>query len=337
LQLPRARGPLSAAVVERLGGSRPRLDPDAIDSLPDDVLRDDDFQLALWVLYELHYRGFEDAAEDAADDLEWAPDVLAFRRALEERFESALRALVPAIDRGDRPFVDRLLEVIESGEGPSVATYVQREATKDQVRELMQQRSVYHLKESDPQSWAIPRVDDGTKAALVELQYDEYGAGRADRVHATLFANLLAALDLDSSYGAHLDRAPGYALAENNMMSLFGLHRRLRGASMGHLAAFESTSSLPCRRYAQGIRRLALPDAVAEYYDEHVEADAVHEQVAVRDVCGRLVAAAPELEDDVLFGAAAYVKVEELVATSILEAWSRGESCLRPEQMGAVA
>jgi len=335
LHLPRARGPLSTCVIERLDGSRSRLDPDAIDTFPDDVVRDDDLQLALWVLYELHYRGFA----EVSDALEWAPDVIAFRGVLEAGLESALREMVQSVDRGDPdgPFVDRLLEVIESGAGPSLATYVQREATTEQVRELMQQRSVYHLKESDPHSWVIPRLDDATKSALVELQYDEYGAGRADRVHATMFARLLDALDLDSSYGAHIDRAPGYALAENNMMSMFGLHRRLRGAAMGHLAAFESTSSLPCRRYAMGIRRLGLPEAVAEYYDEHVEADAVHEQVAVRDVCGRLVSGAPQLEGDVLLGAAAYVRMEEIVAGSILGAWSRGESCLLPRQMDAVA
>ena len=41
-------------------------------------------------------------------------------------------------------------------------------------------------------------------------------------------------------------------------MSLFGLHRRLRGALVGHLAAFEMTSSIPNRRYGDGLRRLGV-------------------------------------------------------------------------------
>ena len=36
---------------------------------PTEVLDDDDAQLALWILYELHYRGFDDVAEDREWDL----------------------------------------------------------------------------------------------------------------------------------------------------------------------------------------------------------------------------------------------------------------------------
>ena len=154
----------------------------------------------------------------------------------------------------------------------------------------MTQRSLYHLKESDPTAFVLPRLDGPAKAALAELLYDEYGGGRPDRLHATLFARALEGCGLDPAYGAYVDLTPGYTLAVNNAMSLFGLHRRLRGAALGHLAAFEATSSLPCRRIASGIRRLGLPDAVWDYFDEHVEADAVHEQVALRNICGTLVA-----------------------------------------------
>lgn len=336
MQLPRARGPLSETVLERLAGATDEVAAasEAPDDVLPDLLRDDDFQLALWALYELHYRGF-DGADPA---LEWAPDLLALRASMEGAFERALRELSGAPTLGDgEDFVDRLLEVIEDSDGPSMASYVHQQATREQVREFLVQRSVYHLKESDPHSWAIPRLPDPVKAALVELQYDEYGAGRPQQVHATLYARGLAAVGLDPSYGAHVDRVPGYTLAENNAMSLFGLHRRLRGAAMGHLAAFEATSSLPCRRYAMGIRRLELPEEVAHYFDEHVEADAVHEQVAVRHVCGRLVELEPDLADDVLLGAAVCVRLEALTATAMLRAWERGESTLLAEDDRAVA
>ena len=76
-------------------------------------------------------------------------------------------------------------------------------------------------------------------------------------------------------------------------MSLFGLHRRLRGALLGHLAAFEMTSSLPNRRYGNGLRRLGFDEVATRFYDEHVEADAVHEQIAAHDMCGGLVRVEP--------------------------------------------
>jgi len=284
------------------------------------------------VLYEQHYRGFA----GVSDRLEWAADLLALRSRIEAAFEAELRDLAP-VAPSDEPVVERLLAVIEADDGPPLAAYVQREATADQLLELVQLRSIYHLKESDPTSFAIPRLDPASKAALVELQYDEYGAGRPERVHSLLFGEGMTALGLDASYGAYVDRVPAVVLAENNVMSLFGLHRRLRGAAMGHLAAFEATSSLPSRRHAQGIRRLGGPEQLAAYYDEHVEADAVHEQMALHDVCGRLVAHAPELADDVVFGASAYLAVGALVGAGVLDAWRRGESCLLPPAEEAVA
>lgn len=333
MRLPLERGPLSAAVVTALALGRAVDGPalvTSLDRLPEghDTVLDDDLQLALWVLYELHYRGF-DEVDDAR---EWDPDLLQVRAALERRFELDLRTrtrpdVVAACDAATDVF-EQVEALVERVDGPSLARFVQREATHEQLLELMMVRSLYHLKESDPTSFTLPRVDGRTKAALAELQYDEYGGGRPDRLHAGLFAEALRGCGLDATYGAYLDLTPAHTLAVNNAMSLFGLHRRLRGASLGHLGAFEMTSSLPCRRYAQGIRRLGLPEVVAEYYDEHVEADAVHEQVALRDICGQLVDDEPALHEDVLFGAATCLRLEEVSATETLRRWRAGRSAL---------
>jgi hypothetical protein len=53
----------------------------------DDPLAGDDQHLALYLLYELHYRGLP----GIDDRWEWEPSQLAVRRELESRFESALR------------------------------------------------------------------------------------------------------------------------------------------------------------------------------------------------------------------------------------------------------
>jgi hypothetical protein len=164
--------------------------------------------------------------------------------------------------------------------------------------------------------------------ALAELLYDEFGDGRPERLHPALFAASLAGAGLDDTYGAYVDDVSGTTLALNNTMSLFGLHRRLRGAAMGHLAAFEATSSVPSRKIAAGVRRVGLPEVVAAYFDEHVEADSVHEQLAVRTICGAMVAAEPALEPDVLFGVAACLLLDGLSAAELLGRW-------QPEQEAA--
>ncbi|MET0999910.1 MAG: iron-containing redox enzyme family protein, partial [Marmoricola sp.] len=184
------------------------------------------------------------------------------------------------------------------------------------------ERSVQQLKESDAQSFVLPRLDGSAKAALAELQYDEYGGGRPERLHATLYADALEAAGLDRTYGAYINDVSALSLACTNVMTMFGLNRRLRGAAMGHLAAFEASSSVPCRKIAGGLARVGLPDVVAEYFHEHVEADAVHEHVASSDICGAMVAEDPSLREDVLFGAAACLHLDSLAGAELLDRWT---------------
>ena len=279
----------------------------------------EDAALSLWMLYELCYRGYE----NVEDGLEFEPELVRVRRALESDLERRLRERWPGRPE-DAPggcFADALFAMVAADDGPSLARFVQREADADQAIELLQHRSLYHLKESDPVALTLPRLPAAPRAALAELQYDEYGGGRPERLHARLFADGMAALGLDATEGGYVDQAPLEVLEQNNAMSLFGLNRRLRGASVGHLAAFEATSSLPCRRMAQGLERLGLPAEMRAYYEEHVEADAVHEQLAARLICEPLIAAEPETEDDVWFGAWTCLDLEARTARRLLDRW----------------
>ena len=147
----------------------------------------------------------------------------------------------------------------------------------------------------------------------------------------------MEALGLDGSYGAYLDVIPGSTLATVNVMSLFGLHRRLRGAIVGHLAALEMDSTLPNRRYGNGLRRLGARAGATEFYDEHVEADAVHEALAAHDLAGALAADEPELAPDILFGARAMTALDETMARHLLESWEAGASSLHSPLPAPVA
>jgi hypothetical protein len=148
-------------------------------------------------------------------------------------------------------------------------------------------------------------------------------------MHSAIFARTLRGVGLDDTYGRYVDNVPAITLASLNQMSMFGLHRRLRGAIVGHLAAFEMTSSIPSRMYGNGFRRHGYDDDVTWYFDEHVEADSVHEQIAGRDLAGGLVESEPELLGDILFGAAACLLVDGWAADHILSAWTAGRSSLR--------
>ncbi|HWJ81069.1 MAG TPA: iron-containing redox enzyme family protein [Nocardioides sp.] len=329
--LPTPCGPLSEGVVRALTAApeeHPRPAPEREEAATvTDPLGDRDFQLALWMLYELHYRGFP----GVSPDLEWDPLLLAARAPLERAFEAAVRELSgplpwpPEEGRGSgRPaeaVADLLFEMTGSGPLPELAGFLQRDADEEQFRAYLAQRAVYHLRESDPQSFLLPRLDGAPKVALAELQYDEYGGGLPERLHAALYADALTSLDMPTDVVSYVDTADAETLASVNLMSLFALNRRLRGAALGHLAAFEATSSVPCRMIALGARRLGLPAAVAEYYDEHVEADSVHEQLAIRSICGALVDQDPDLAEDVVLGAAACLAVDALAGEVLLSRW----------------
>ncbi|MFJ2302024.1 iron-containing redox enzyme family protein [Streptomyces sp. NPDC087787] len=318
-ELPPARGPVSAAVTAYLRGTGPL--PRAEDA-GGAAAYGDDLQLALYLCYELHYRGF--AEVDAR--YEWDPGLLAVRWALEHRFLTALRADTPVHDSLDDALADVLVEPVE---GTGVSHYLRDEGTLWQLREYAAQRSLYHLKEADPHAWVLPRLWGRAKAAMAAVEFDEWGGGRAERVHARLFADLMADLGLDTTYGRHLDAATAEALATVNLMSLFGLHRELRGALVGHFAAVEITSSPGSRRLAEAMRRTGAGPAARFFYDEHVEADAVHEQVVRHDVIGGLLAEEPELASDVAFGIDATGYLEDRFGGRLLADWRAGRSSLR--------
>jgi hypothetical protein len=247
--------------------------------------------------------------------------VLVVRHRLESALEDRLRERWPGADPAPADVPAALEVVVAEDDGPSLADHVRRRATLDQVLELLRQRSIYHLKESDPVTWVVPRLPVRAKAALMELQYDEYGDGDPNRLHHHLFARGMVAVGLRSEYGAYVDDALTETLELNNAVSMFGLHRRLRGAAMGHLAAFEMTSSLPSRKMVQGLGRLGLDGPMAAYYDEHVEADAIHEHLAAHDICGTLAEDEPDQAAEILFGAWTCLDLEARFATALLEQW----------------
>jgi hypothetical protein len=331
LRLPPPRGPYSELLLAEL--SEPPhalgLDPPALDP---GALTDEDLQLSLYLCYELHYRGLPDV--DAR--WEWAPGLLAFRAGLEEAFEAALRtAVAPREEAVASAEIDLALRAIAELDGPSLSSFIRGQASLEQVREFLIHRSAYQLKEADPHSWAIPRLSGRPKAALIEVQFDEYGRGRLDWMHAELFARAMRALELDDRYGAYLAQIPAVTLATVNLMSLFGLHRRWRGAIVGHLALFEMTSSIPNRHYAQGLRRLGFDGDATLFFDEHVTADAGHENIAAVDLAGGLASQQPELTSDILWGARTLAHLDQCWSAHVLGAWEREESSLR-QAVGAV-
>ncbi len=323
-QLPLPRGPLSAAVLSAF-----RREPGTLGATPRvvgvDALSDDDFSLALYLCYEVHYRGMTVA------NWEWDSDLLRFRAELEKVFEDRLRDEVAPLEF-QFPFevATALDETIGSFSGPSLPNHFLKTGTLDQFREFCVHRSAYQLKEADPHTFGIPRLSGEAKAAMVAIQYDEYGAGDASAMHSTLFANTLRALGLDDSYGSYLEVLPGVTLATVNLASMFALHRRWRAALVGHLAVYEMTSVEPMRKYSRALQRFGIGPEGRRFYDVHVTIDLEHGDIARDRMVTGLIREEPELASDLHFGVSTLLMLEQRFATHLLDAWAANRSSLVP-------
>jgi hypothetical protein len=325
ITLPRPRGTLTEVLIDHL--RRPLHELPPLHEAEDDPLEGDDSALALHLCYELHYRGLPEVDEA----WEWEPTLLRERRRLERRVEDRLVEVVgpPPLGLSPAGVAQAVHALATDGAGPSLSAHVAEHGTTASLRELAIHRSAYQLKEADPHTWAIPRLHGRAKAALVDIQIGEYGGGQVDAVHATLFADTMRALGLDDRYGAYVDQLPGITLSTGNLISLFGLHRRWRGALVGHLALFEMCSVDPMSRYAAALRRLGFGPGATRFYDEHVVADERHQVVALDDLVGGLMEDEPELGGEVVHGARALAAVEAMFAAHVLGAWADGACSLR--------
>lgn len=336
-QTPSARGPASEALLRILTAGEEATPAElsaatmAVEqglAATTDLLTDDDMQLTLYLLYLLHYG----PADFVYGDWEWHPHLLDIRHTIETALEAELRAHNPTpspLPRSGEEVAALLFSLTADASRPALATWVAREASTEQMSEFLINRSIYTLREADPHTWAIPRLRGRAKAALVEIQSDEYGGGDPTRIHAEIFARTLRNFGLDDRPDAYLDLVPAVTLTSVNTMSFFGLHRRLRGATIGHLAAFEMTSSIPNKFYSRAFSRLGYGHEVTWYFDEHVEADAVHEQIAGRDLAGGAADDDTQLIEDIVFGALACLFVDGLTGQHMHDKWTAGQSALK--------
>lgn len=333
--LPEPRGPVSTALREVLTNQVPAW---MVESLiaetahaarqDQDILFNEDLQLALFIFYELQYRGLA----EVADTWEWYPRLLTARAEIEAAFEARLRrgaGSVPGSAPTAGAVADELFRLAGNGNDSSVADRILARASLDQVKEFLVHNSIYQPAEADPHTWALSRLDRDAKTILAELHVDEHGNGQPGHTGAGLLADTLDEVDLESGFGAYIEHMPAITLASINLISFFGLHRRLHGALLGRLAIHEMSSALPSAKYSRGLRRLGFGDKACAYFDEHVEVDATRAQITGRDLADALAQNEPEMREQVLFGAAAACLLDDLLATWQLQAWDGQHSSLR--------
>ena len=196
-QLPRPRGPMTVALLDylRRDPASTRVKPARLNwsGATAEAATDHDLQLALWLAYELPYRGLVGVDDD------W----------------ECHRGLIEVIEEWEALLLDALVSVTRktsTAAAEAAPSPMHAAGTPEQFRELLVHRSVYYLKEADPHTSGIPL---------------------AEASNPDVFCSLLAEWGLSTRYGHYLNCVPGITLLTSNMISMFGRHRRFRPALAG--------------------------------------------------------------------------------------------------------
>jgi hypothetical protein len=182
------------------------------------------------------------------------------------------------------------------------------------MREYFVQRSVHRLKIDDAGAWAT--------YAMTPAEFDRSVSGAPERTPSCRFADVLTAAGLDASYLHYLGEVTPEALALVNMMSMFGLHRNLRGAATGQVVATKITIRRSSAGLVDALLRLGAPQPCVQFYRDHAGSPR-------RATVDGLLEREPELEPDVVLGIRAFEVLEERFASRLLTCWADGGSSLR--------
>jgi hypothetical protein len=176
-------------------------------------------------------------------------------------------------------------------------------ATLGQMKEIVAQRSLFFLKEPDPWAMVIPSLRGEAKAGLLDVLLDEYGWGRHDHMHSTVYETLMDRLGLDTGFDAYLERTAWQFLAVLNYQWMLARHRRLCRRMYGYIYLVEADSPDSMRDYLAAWDRLGIEDeGVRKFYDLHVTADEGHQQVALEEMIMPVVRAEPGAAVDIARG-----------------------------------
>ncbi len=274
---------------------------------------------------------------DAVRDNEHDLTLAAVRLELERAFEAQLdrRAVVPNDLPSDPesfgPWLEQLALVRPLPfDGPSMGAFYREHATLDQLSEVVAQRSLFFLKEPDPWTMVIPSLHGRAKAGLIDLILDEYGWGRFDQMHSTVYEVLMGKLGLETSYDHYFDQASWQSLAGLNFQAMLARHRRLCRRMYGYVFLVEASSPGSMRDYLAAYARAGIDDPeVLTFYELHIDADEGHSDVALNEVIMPVVREEPAAMAEIARGVVQGRWIHTLFSTHLHECFSAGRSSLR--------
>lgn len=170
-------------------------------------------------------------------------------------------------------------------EDPAWPSFVRDEISLAQLKQIVSHRSLFFLREPDPWIYAIPTLTGVAKAGLIDLLLDEYGWGKLEHMHSSVYARLMAALGLEAALDHHELSTPWQFLATQNHQWMLALTPGLSRQLLGTIYLTEAESPAAMSNYLAAWQRLGVTDTeILHFYELHVSADENHRDVALQEV-----------------------------------------------------
>ena len=208
-----------------------------------------------------------------------------FRAQLDRHREPHDAALEPPAPEDTADWLEQLALGDHPDEDGSWGEYVSQTASLDAMKRIVLQRSLFFLREPDPWIYAVPTLAGIAKAGLIDLLLDEYGWGKLDHMHSSVYARVMKALKLKTARDHYEKQTSWQYLATLNHQWMCALDPRLSRRLVGTIYLTEADSPGAMTNYLAAWDRLGIDDTnVAEFYDLHVHADENHRDVALHEV-----------------------------------------------------
>lgn len=207
--------------------------------------------------------------------------------------------------------------------------FARENVSLDQLKEVVAQRSLFFLREPDPWVYAIPTLNGVAKAGLLDLLLDEYGWGKLERMHSSIYEELLEALGLPARIDHFESSSSWQYLATLNHQWMCALTPEHSHRLLGTIYLTEATSPDAMTNYLAAWKRLGIVDpAVTEFYELHVTADENHREVALNEVVLPACGDDPAALQEVATGIFDARTLEAEFADHLVESFSAGRSSL---------
>jgi hypothetical protein len=237
--------------------------------------------------------------------------------------------LAPPADASLEQWMEDLALRTELPGDVPIGRFINEQIEYDQLREIVAQRSLFFLREPDPWIYAVPTLTGPAKAGLIDLLLDEYGWGKLDRMHSSIYAVLMERLELNTEVDHYERHTSWQYLATLNYQWMVALDTAFSRRLLGVVYLTEADSPLAMTNYLAAWDRLGVTDElITEFYDLHVHADENHRDVALKEVVMPVCAAEPGAAIEIAYGIVDGRTLEAEFGEHLLTRFERGESSL---------